>query len=186
MALIPLSIRHKLGSLVTSPGKETSRLRADVSQTGFWEGREFRLFEPIDTTGGDVVVKITAPIDFILRFQSLQGKTDDVVMKAYRLSDGGTEGGTFADTAYQLPNNAMSGTPAYMQTVKWSVGGTFTPTDPNLYRDFLEVQVSNATAQQSTVGASSVPERGLPADTYYLVFSGGGTATFFSIIEERP
>lgn len=172
--------------LVTSPGKTTKRVRVDPSQTGFWEGREFRLFEPIDTSGGDVVLRITAPINFILRWQSLQGTTDTVTMKAYRLSDGGTEGGTFVDTDYQLPNNTMSDTPSYTQVVKWATGGTFTPNNVDLYRDFLEVQVSNATAQQSTVGANSVPERGLPADTYYLVFSGGGTATFFSVIEERP
>jgi len=173
-------------NLVTSPGAGTSRIRADISQTGFWENREFRIFPPIDTTSGSVCLKITAPIDFILRFQSLECESDALTMKAYRASDGGLESGTFTATDYQLPNNIMSDTPEYTGQVVYSIGGTWTPTDTDLYRDILSVTVSNATAQQSTVGVSSVPERGLKSDTYYLVFSGGGVGNFYSLIEERP
>ena len=183
MAFIPLHIRVLLGALVTSPDKETARLRTDSSQTGFWEGREFRIFEPIN---GDKVIKIIAPIDFILRWQSLVGDDGDVTMKAYRASDGGTEGRTFTETKYKLANNSMSSSPAYTPQVQYLTGGTFTPTDEALYRDILSVKVSGSTAHASTVGSESVPERGLPADTYYLVFSGGGVATFYSTIEERP
>lgn len=185
MAFIPKHVRALLGSIVTSPDKETSRLRVDSGQTGFWENREFRIFQPIDTSGGNVVIKIIAPINFILRWQALQGKEGIVNMKAYRLGEG-TEGGTFTDTIYKLPNNIMSDAPAYTPQVQYQTGGTFTPTTPANYKDILEVQVANATAQASTVGSASVPERGLAANTYYLVFSGGGKANFFSIIEERP
>ncbi len=42
-----------------------------------------------------------------------------------------------------------------------------------------------ATAQQTTVGGNAVKERGLPAGTYYLVFTGTDYS-YRLIFEERP
>ena len=172
--------------ILTSEKEGIRRLQVDPSQTGFWDNREFRIFEPIDTSGGDVTIRIVAGVDFILRWQALVVQSDDITMKAYRLSDGGTDSGTWTDTIYKLRNNTMSDAPSYTPQVSYQTGGSFVPTDPDLYRDILATNTANATAQQSTVGASSVPERGLPPDTYYLIFTGGGVGDFFSIIEERP
>lgn len=41
MAQIPRSVTNLLGSLITSLGVN-SRVKVDVGQTGFFEGREFR------------------------------------------------------------------------------------------------------------------------------------------------
>ena len=41
-------------------------------------------------------------------------------------------------------------------------------------------------APVQSVGGSSAKERGLPAETYYLVFTGGGSGIYDLILEERP
>jgi hypothetical protein len=172
--------------LYSSTKAGVRRLQVDHSQTGFWDGREFRIFEPIDLSGtGRKVIRIVAATDFVLRWQALSAKSGSIVMKAYRLADGGTDTGTWADTIYKLPNNIMSDVEPYTPQVAYQTGGNFVPTDIDLYRDKLEVLVSNATAQQSTVGANTAQERGLSVNTYYLVFTGNGIGDFFSIIEER-
>jgi len=172
--------------LYTSTKSGVRRLQVDQSQTGFWDGREFRIFEPIDLSGtGRKVIKIIANTDLILRWQALSAKSGNITMKAYRLGDGGNDTGSWADTIYKLPNNIMAESEPYTPQVSYQTGGNFVPTNVNLYRDKLEVLVANATAQQSTVGTNTAQERGLSVNTYYLVFTGDGVGDFFSIIEER-
>lgn len=182
MALLPLHIRNLFGKLITSSDKETCRIRTDESQTSFWEGREFRLVEPID---GSLVIKVSAACDFIVRYQDLVVQDGELIMLAYRASDG-VESGTFTDSYYQVGNNLMSTAPSYTQQVKMQTGGSFTPTNASLYRDKLHAKTATSTAHQSSVGTPSVKERGLPSGDYYLVFSGGGEGDFYLVIEERP
>lgn len=172
--------------LYTSTKEGVRRLQVDQSQTGFWDGREFRIFEPIDLSGtGRNVIKIVAGTDFILRWQAITADEGVITMKAYRLGDGGTDTGTWKNTTYKLPNNIMEEVEPYTPQVAYQTGGDFVPNDVNLYRDKLSIKIANATAQQSTVGTNTAQERGLSANTYYLVFTGDGVGDFFSIIEER-
>lgn len=171
--------------MVTSDAIGLRRLRVDVAQTGFWEGREFRLNQPIDVSGGDFVVKVVSPIDFVLQLQKLVSEDGKVEMRAYRSSDG-VEGSVFSASPYYSNNNQMSDTPVYTGQVQVLTGGTFTPTDVDSQREIIVAKAATATAQTQSVGGSAAKERGLPADTYYLVFTGGGVGIYDLILEERP
>lgn len=169
--------------LLTSLKEGTRRIRVDVGQTGFWENREFRLNEPIPTTGK--VIRVTAPIDFLLQLQQIMSVDGEVTMLAYRAEDG-AEGGTWSPSKYYARNNQTSFAPAYVGQIAVDVGGTFTPTDAMNYKEKLTAKAATATAQVSSVGTNAVKERGLPSGTYYLVFSGGGEGDYNLLLEERP
>lgn len=181
MNLIPNSIINKLGSLLTSTGL-TSRLRVDVGQTGFWEGREFRF--DLEITGA-TVVKFSSPVDFILQAQTLESRDGLATFTAYAGSDGVASGTFSADGIVNLPNNAMSDTPAYTQLTSITTGGTFTPNGGAIPRESIKVKSSTSNAQRQTVGGAAIQERGLPAGDYYLLFTGDD-ATYNLVYEERP
>lgn len=176
-------MQNLLGSLVTSPNKETSRIRADVSQTGFWEGREFRFDYEVSEP---VVFKFSSPINFILQSQELFSHDGDATLTVWS-STQGSSNGTFATPAQILPNNGMSDVTPYTRQITINSGGTFTPTDsnPNLAREYIKVKAATATAQRNTVGGSGVNERGLPAGDYYLMFTGSDVS-YRLVFEERP
>ena len=68
--------------ILTGESWDTARLRVDIGQTGFWEGREFRLNEPIDTSSATFVIKVVSPINFILQLQRLVSETGRIEMRA--------------------------------------------------------------------------------------------------------
>lgn len=106
-------------------------------------------------------------------------------MRAYRSGDG-AEGGTFTPSPYYAKNNQMSDAPPYTGHIQVLIGGTFTPTNVDSQKEKIVAKAATATAQVQSVGGSSAKERGLPAETYYLVFTGGGAGIYDLIIEERP
>lgn len=181
MALIPRHIRSLIGSLVTSPDKETSRLRVDQGQTGFWEGREFRFDLEI---AGNVVVKFSSPVDFILQSQSLESREGLATFTAYRAADGVPSGSFVGDNIANSPNNAMSDAPAYTQQTVITAGGSFVPSEGAIARELIKVKAATATAQKQTVGGAAVTERGLPAGDYYLMLTGTD-ASYRLVYEER-
>lgn len=167
---------------------EPTKKEFNADTIAFDEGREFRGIFPLDLgTKNPTILKIVAPIDFILKFQSLNLKSGEATMLAYRLVDG-TESGVFALSARMIPNNFMSSAPNYTQQVFYyeNTTGNFVPNDINDWKDKLSVKVATATGQQTTVGGDTIPQRGLPAGTYYLIFSGTGVGDFYTLIEERP
>ena len=177
--------------MMTGSTIDNARLRVDVGQTGFWEGREFRINQPLSLGSADeFVIKFVSPVNFILQLQSFVIRQDGVKFEAYQ-STQGSEGGTFTASKYVLPNNAMSDTTTYSPQITIFDGGTFTPNANEIPREAVEVLAANATAQRTSVGGSAVKERGLAAGTYYLKFTnllGSGTAIgFYNLIyEERP
>lgn len=171
---------------VTVSANGNERVKVDSSQTGFWDGREFRLNEPLSLTTDPFVIRITAPIDFILKTQKLISNAEEITMLAYRSGDG-TAGGTWNPSKHYAPNNDMSTAPSYAGRIAVDIGGTFVATVPENYRERIVSKSAGATAQQQTVGAESIAERGLPMGTYYLVFTGnGGIGDFNLLLEERP
>lgn len=181
MELIPRHIINKLGTLLTSE-ESTSRLRVDVGQTGFWQGREFRFDLEV---AGDVVVKFSSPVDFMLQSQTLESRDGLATFTAYSGADG-VAGGVFtADGVSLLPNNAMSDAPVYANQIAITKGGTFTPNAGAIPRESIKVKAATSTAQRQTVGGSAIQERGLPAGDYYLMFTGDD-ATYNLVYEERP
>lgn len=169
--------------LITSDDQGTGRIRVEVSDTSFWEKRQFRLNEPIPTAGK--VIRVTAPINFVLQLQQLISDDGLIVMRAYNAALG-TAGGTWTPSTHYLPNNSMAEGSGYQAQIQIDVGGTFTPIDVLSYREQLRARAASSTAQASSVGANAVKERGLPSDTYYLVFTGGGSGDYNLLLEERP
>lgn len=169
--------------LFTSLESGLRRIRVDVAQTGFWEGREFRFDYEISEP---IVFKFSSPIDFILQSQVLLSHDGEATLTVWS-STQGAPSGTFATPAKILPNNAMGSTPAYTRQIAINSGSDFTPTDsdPNLAREYIKVKAATATAQRNTVGGSGVNERGLPAGDYYLIFTGTD-ASYRLVFEERP
>lgn len=167
----------------TSDDPLSARLKVDVAQTGFWEAREFRFEYELS---GDIVIKFNSPIDFILQSQSLLSH-DGVATLAVYLANQGVIGGAFDQPITTVNNNLLSTAPAYAGQILLSTGGTFTPSDndPNFAREYIKTVAATATSQRNTVGGNTVPERGLPAGEYYLVFTGVD-ASYRLLYEERP
>ena len=177
--------------ILTSANKGTARLRVDVSQTGFWEGREFRVSVPLSIPSATpTVIKFVAPIDFILQSQGLTCDEQGILFQAYR-STQGAEGGSFSTAIPIYSNNFQSTAPTYAHQATISTGGSFTPNVGQQSVETIRLKTSGSTAQAVTVGGSVRGERGLAAGTYYLKFSnltGSGTSqgVYSLIFEERP
>jgi hypothetical protein len=178
-------------NLLTGSSGDTARLRVDVSQTGFWEGREFRISVPLSIPSSTpTVLKFVAPIDFILQSQGLTCDEHGILFQAYR-STQGAEGGSFSTAIPIYANNFQSTAPVYAHQATITTGGTFTPDGGQQSVETIRLKTSGSTAQAVTVGGSVRGERGLAAGAYYLKFSnltGSGTAqgVYSLIFEERP
>lgn len=179
--------------VLTSDHFNTRRLKVDVGQTGFWEGREFRISEELSIPSStQVVFKFTSPINFILTKQSIECDQEGIKFEAFRSSQG-TEGGTFNQPIAIYGNNIQSGTPEYTGQIAITTGGTFTPSALPTGKpvEIIRLRTASATAQRTSVGGSASGERGLAADTYYLKFTnltGSGTAsgTYALTFQEQP
>lgn len=161
----------------------------DISDVGFWEGRQFRIsFELSIPTGTTQYIRFIAAEDFALLRQELAVDANGVKFTALRDA---TTGGTWTPITPRAKNIMSTTNPYTAKTVIESgtiadgatvSGGVLTET--------IRVVASGATAQASTVGATAGDQRGLPAGTYLLVFQclGNGTATgvYTLIFEERP
>lgn len=185
--------------MITGDSADTGRIRVDVGQTGFFEGREFRLNQPITIPSTDTdgtIIKFVSPIDFTLQLQTFIVDQDSLLFEAYR-EEQGVDSGTWNTNQYKLPNNGMASAPDYTPVIQvfdnTGVGstGAFTPNANEIPKEIVRVVAANATAQRTSVGGSATKERGLPAGTYYLKFTNylgaGQTEALYNLIyEERP
>lgn len=152
--------------LITGTGATPKpRLRVDVAQTSFFEGREFRSYLdfsiPANTT---LVTKFVSPIDFVLNNQTLSINSGNIRLAIYT---GGTEGGSFTALPV-IGRNRMSErpTPFYVPLVTVFSGGTHTGgTEVDVLRAVSDQ--AGSTIQSVNVGFAEGDERGLPAGTYY-------------------
>lgn len=168
-------------------GTTNPRVRVDLAQTGFFEGREFRTFREFNiTAGATLVLKIVVPVDAILLEQGIELDSGSVRITN---ATAGTEGGVFAEALPIIGKNNMSDrpTPLYAPVITFHAGGTHTG---GFVFDIHRTVASNATAQQATVGRTVGDERGIAAGTYYVRYanigSGAATGTLWFIWEERP
>ncbi len=155
--------------LMTSQNRRARRLRVDIGQTGFFEGREFRTFNRMSMTTDQVIyLRFTCPVDFILFDEQIVLNSGEIDHTAYRSATNIT--GTWSDLPV-IGRNTMTRRPLpYYQPVGkmqiLSPGGSFTGTDE--VGPPLIPKAANATAQQTSVPAGNSRERGLSAGTYYL------------------
>ena len=171
--------------LLTLGDNPNSRLRVDVGQTGFFDGREFRTFRRVSlAAGATLVVRAVVPFNTILFRMSLD-VTDGWLDLETRT--GGTAGGTFSETLPIFKRNNMTTAPVYASQNALTAGGTHTG---GTVLDAIAARTSGATAQASSVGAVVSDERGIAPGTYYFVLTnpGSGTATaiWHAWWEERP
>ena len=171
------------------------RLRVDVAQTSFFEGREFRTFKELNIAASALyVVKAVVPLNIILFGLELNLTSGDLRLGTYA---GGAEGGTFSETLPIFNTNNMSGGvnrrrsysgALYAPQTILTAGGTHTG---GTELDVVRLLVANASGQASSVGNVAQDERGVAAGTYYfrlLNLSGANavTGTFKARFEERP
>lgn len=174
--------------ILTSEQAEVRRLQVDVSQTGFWAGREFRVFKELAIGATPFVARLTIPSSIkgiIVHHLSLSCYQGGIHFKAWR---NGTEGGSWtAETIF--PNNLIPDVSGYTGAVTIDSGGTLT--SPTIQSDSV-VAFANETGKSNTTTATSITgERGLSPGTYYLEFSRvtgvsvDGLGVFQAIYEER-
>lgn len=175
-------------ALITDPrlltGTTNPRLRVDVAETSFFEGREFRTFKEWNVaTTATWVAKVVAPINVIL--QEL-GVSCDAGSARLLTMVGGAEGGSFTEVLPRFATNNMSdkSQPVYAPQMTLAAGGTHTGGGTLL--DVLRVKTSGNSNFSGSVGAGAA-SRGVAPATYYLIFQlDSFTGTFKARWEERP
>ena len=175
-------------------GSGFERLRVDMAQTGFFEGREFRTFKELNVANGATyVIKAVVPINIILF--GLELTIDD---GSARLSTavGGAEGGTFSETLPIFGTNNMTSGPdhrrarngsVYASQVALTAGGTHTG---GTELDVIRLKTTNASGSAISVGNMPDSERGVGPNTYYFRLQNLGTGALLGTLktrwEERP
>lgn len=171
------------------------RLRVDVAQTGFFEGREFRSYKELNiATGATYVIKAVAPINIILFGIDVAIESGYARIGTYVT---GTEGGSYSDTLPVIGANTMTlgsdrrksyNGSAYAPQVLLTGGGTHTG---GVELDVIRLKAANVTAQSQTVGNSPSDERGVSPGTFYFRIENlSGTDSLVGVFrarwEERP
>lgn len=183
-------------AMFTSNDDDFRRWRVDVGQTGFWEGREFRINLDMTITTTPLWLLVSCPVGFILQSQNLSCDQGGIRFRAYR-SFQGTPSGTFDQQVRIWPMNGIPGTPEYENQLTITTGGSFTPgvgeTPAETIRQISNPGGTGPTAgSRNTVSGGAFGERGLPPGDYYLQFDRvpgttvDGLGIFDLVWEERP
>lgn len=174
--------------VLTSRTLGARRLRVDVGQTGFFDGRQFRAFAELAISATPLVVRVTVPgtlKGMVLQDVNLSCYQGSIQMRSYRTA---TPGGTW--TPIQVwPNNVIPDVPGYVGKVTVDQGGTIT--SPSVQSDVL-IAYANESGKSSTTSVSGLNgERGVGPGVYYLEFSRlpgttvDGLGIFSAMFEER-
>lgn len=166
-------------SLLTLGDSTNSRLRVDVAQTGFFDGREFRMVRKITSP---ITYRFTFQVPVIVFEQLLTVSSGSMELYAWAGSNV-TPDGTWTTVPFWRKNDVND---VYAPQSSIETGGTVTPINAELYRDYASVVTSNATAQRFTVGGGEISERYLTAGTYYVQITGTGSGSYSIMYEERP
>lgn len=155
-------------SIATRRDLQFARLKTDVANTAFWEGKEFRISREYAVGGTPLVLRFESPIPFILHLQSLSCDTGNIRFRAYRDTQG-SEGGTFGDVEPIYQQSLLPESQGLSPQVSITTGGTFTPDAGQGPVETIRLRASGATAQRNSVSSAIGDERGLSAGVYYLV-----------------
>jgi hypothetical protein len=170
--------------LLTSERFGTRRVRVDVAQTGFFEGREFYTFQEFTIPSlGEIAIRAVTPIDVILFESGLSVENGTVRVELY---NGGSAGDTWTSMPI-LPKNGMSTSPTYIPQVEMAYNGAHTG---GQLVDLMIVASAGTQNKQVTAGGQMGSERGFPAGTYYYVLTNtsnqNALCVFSAWWEERP
>lgn len=166
--------------LITTLQEKYGRLRVDVGQTAFFEGREFRTFyEFVVPQGESRFIKVVNPQDVILFETSVF-----LEIGKLRIAPivGGSETGTFPTALPIIRKNTMSSAKVVTPTIQIGVGIN------NFAGNVLTGSVSGGTEldadrfiseaagnRANPAGGSIGGERGIGASTYYYELKNYGT-----------
>lgn len=173
------------------------RIKVDVAQTSFFEGREFRTFKELNiAVGATLVIKVNSPVNTVV-FGF--GFDLDAGWMRCALKTGGTEGGTFNGPLPILAVNSMSAgsdhrddfgpnqDQVYSPVITMSSGGTHTG---GVEHNVIRAKVGGNSQSASSTGVAPTDETGMPAATYYICITNLGneavTGVFRARWEERP
>lgn len=158
--------------LLTTAKEGTRRVKVDLAQTGFFEGREFRISYEFDiASGATQVIKFSCTSNFILWEQRIEVDEGFLIYKP-TLNPSSATG--FVTEIPQYGKNRMSTVPVVTNTVTVTTGGTITG---GTVAETARIKVANATGQQASIGGAVYSERGLPAGDYYLTMHAEGANT---------
>ncbi len=172
--------------LFTGDNAAYRRLRVDPGQTGFFAGREFRVFQEFSVGSGlSQVWRFDATqIEFILQHVAVQ--CWESAAKFELLAEGGTEGGTFATpVATRRTNRMITADLTYASQMVVSTGGTYTG---GVVTESTELNTGSGSGRHHEAANDTRPY-GVPKGVYYLkVTAIGGTARGAINVrwEERP
>ena len=178
--------------LVTNGGGRNSRLRVDVGQTGFFDGREFRTFREFAVaTTSTYVIKVVVPVNTILFEFGCELEAGTIRVETLRQGGTVVEGGSFSETLPRIPTNTMTEKPQppYASQVLLTAGGTLTggSVAEGTIIDVLRGKAADNSNFAASVGAGGGAERGVAPATYYWRAT---LAAFVGVIkarwEERP
>lgn len=163
-------------TLISGGGIEGTnpRIRVDVGEPSFFDGRQFRTFYEFNILlAGTDVIKAVVPLDVILYGLELNIVSGEVVLETVV---GGTEGGAFSTTLPIFPRNTMTErpTPIYTPQVVLTSGGTHTG---GTVLDKIWLKTADNSNFSASVGATPGDERGIGPGTYYLRLTANTAAT---------
>jgi len=163
----------------------TSRVKVDPGQTGFFENREMRSFYEFSlAAGASAVVRMQCPVNMILEEFNIMLTREEIRAEVV---SGGTPAGSFSTPLPVFPANGMTDAPAYTPVTTIDTGGTHTG---GIVRDIIRVLAgSNASNSQVVVIASDSPVGRAPVPLYIRI-NNPSTGTAVGIMklrwEERP
>ena len=173
-------------TIATSRDKEFARIPVDIAQTSFFEGRDFRVTRKLSSP---IVFRFTAPVEFILSYQSFSITTGEYEFKAWR-DDNVTPSGTWTNIPIFGKNNSLTRAlfdgSFYTGQCTIATGGSISVIDANLYSDFAWLKAATASGQKTSIVNQSTQGRYLAAGSYYLEFTGTATGSYAIEWEERP
>jgi hypothetical protein len=167
-------------------GTTKQRIRVDVGEPTFFEGKQARTFKEFSLAAGSTyTIKFVVPLNIILMSQGIELDSGSL-----RITNtvGGTPAGSFAETLPVVPQNTMSErpTPLYVPQVVVTAGGSltgFTPLD-------IHRVVTVASGVQTTIDNLIDEYRGIGANTYHVLYENFGTGTATGTLSflwaERP
>lgn len=168
--------------MLTSEQAEVRRLQVDVSQTGFWAGREFRVTKEYTVGATPYVVRVTIPNSIkgiVVLYLAITCYQGGVHFRSWR---NGTPGGSWTPLTI-IPNNEIPDVSGYVGVVTIDEGGTLT--GPTLKGDAFTV-FANENGKSNTTSIIAIQsERGLGPQTLYLELSRVTGVTVDSLGEIR-
>jgi hypothetical protein len=165
--------RTTILNVTSDLGNGFDRVRVDVGQTGFFEGREFRSYHEFASENSNAIAvdgslsfKFVCPVDFILQSQSLIVDKGGIRLQAF---SGGVDGGGWSSISVVGKNRSASrrkyGGGFYEGQGTMFFGGSFTE---GTQVDVIRCRVASQSVTSSNVGANQDDERYLPSGTYFI------------------